>query len=50
MVYMAPAIALIGLLVYAFAANAKLQRVGEIAYFAGLLAFLIANPLSLHSH
>lgn len=34
-------VALIGLLVYAFAANPKLSEVGRISYFAGLLAFLL---------
>ena len=48
MIWMAPLIALLGLLLYAFASNPKLQRIGEIAYFSGLLAFLIANPVALH--
>jgi hypothetical protein len=34
-------VALIGLLMYALAANPKLQEIGRISYFAGLLAFLL---------
>ena len=34
-------IALIGLLMYAFCVNPKLQEVGRIAYAMGLLAFLL---------
>jgi hypothetical protein len=34
-------VAIIGLLMYALAANPKLVRVGEIMFFCGLLAFLI---------
>ena len=34
-------VALIGLLMYAFAANPKLTEIGRISFFAGLLAFLL---------
>ncbi len=40
-IYLSLFFALIGLLVYAFAANPKLQEIGRITYFAGLLAFLL---------
>lgn len=48
MIWMAPIIALIGLALYAFARNPTLRRIGEIAYFAGLLAFLLAFPATIH--
>ena len=40
-------VALVGVLMYAFAANPKLQEVGRIMFFCGLLAFLLngAEPL-----
>lgn len=34
-------VALIGLLMYALAANPKLVRIGEILFFCGTLAFLL---------
>lgn len=34
-------ISLMGLLMYAFAANPKLSEVGRLSFFAGLLAFLL---------
>lgn len=34
-------VALVGVLMYALCANPKLQRIGEMSYFAGLLAFLL---------
>ena len=34
-------VAIVGLLMYALAANPKLVRVGEIMFFCGLLAFLM---------
>jgi len=34
-------VCVIGALVYAFASNPKLARIGEMSYFAGLLAFLL---------
>jgi hypothetical protein len=40
-IYLSLLVALIGLLMYAFAANPKLSEVGRIAFFAGLLAFLL---------
>jgi hypothetical protein len=40
-IYVTLLFAIAGLLVYAFAANPKLAEAGRIAYFAGLLAFLI---------
>lgn len=48
-VYLSLFVALIGVLVYAFAANAKVQDIGKLAYFAGLLAFLLSvhNVISL---
>lgn len=43
-IYISLLVAVIGVLVYALAANAKTQEMGRIAYFAGLLAFLLAIP------
>ena len=40
-VYLPLLVALIGLLMYAFAANPKLTEIGRLSFFAGLLAFLI---------
>lgn len=38
-------VALIGLLMYALCANPKLQEIGRLSFFAGLLAFLLqAGP------
>ena len=37
-------IALVGVLMYALSANPKLQEIGRIAFFCGLLAFLIGLP------
>jgi len=34
-------VCLIGLLTYGFSANPKVQRIGEIAFAMGLLAFLL---------
>lgn len=34
-------VALIGVLMYALCANAKLVRIGEILFFCGMLAFLL---------
>jgi len=36
-------VALIGLLLYAFAENPKLQEIGRVTYFAGMLAFLLRS-------
>ena len=40
-IYVSLLVALIGVLVYAFAANPKLSEIGRLSFFAGLLAFLI---------
>ena len=40
-IYFSLLVALIGLLMYALCANPKLQEIGRISYFAGLLAFLL---------
>jgi len=36
-------VAVIGVLVYALASNLKVIEMGKLAYFAGLLAFLLAG-------
>lgn len=41
-IYISLLVSLIGLLMYAFAANPKLQEIGRISYFVGLLAFLLS--------
>jgi len=40
-IYLSLLVALLGVLAYALSANAKVQEIGRIAYFSGLLAFLI---------
>ena len=40
-IYLSLLMAVIGLLMYFLAANPKLQEVGRICLFAGLLAFLM---------
>jgi hypothetical protein len=40
-IYFSLLIALIGVLMYALCANPKLVEIGRLAYFAGLLAFLL---------
>ncbi len=39
--YLSLLVCLVGLLMYALSANPKLQEIGRISYFAGLLAFLL---------
>jgi Na+/phosphate symporter len=39
-IYLTLLVALIGVLMYALAANPKLQEIGRIMFFCGLLAFL----------
>jgi len=36
-------VALIGVLMYALCANPKLQEIGRIMFFCGLLAFLLGS-------
>lgn len=36
-------VAVIGVLVYVLATNPKVVKMGRLAYFAGLLAFLLAG-------
>jgi Na+/phosphate symporter len=36
-------VAVVGVLMYALCVNPKLQRIGEIGFFAGLLAFLLRS-------
>lgn len=40
-IYLSLLVAIVGLLMYALATNPKLQEIGRISYFAGLLAFLM---------
>ena len=37
-------VCVLGLLLYVLSANPKLQELGRIAFFAGLLAFLLQAP------
>ena len=48
-IYLSLIIALIGVLAYALSANAKVQEIGRISYFAGLLAFLLQTGSHLVS-
>ncbi len=36
-------VAFVGLLAYALSANPKIQEIGRLSFFAGLLAFLLQN-------
>jgi Na+/phosphate symporter len=40
-IYLSLLCALVGLLMYALSSNPKLQEIGRLSFFAGLLAFLI---------
>lgn len=40
-IFLAPLVTLIGILMYALAANPKLQEIGRLAYAVGLLVTLI---------
>jgi hypothetical protein len=40
-IYLSLLVALVGVLMYALSANPKLQEIGRVSYFAGLLAFLL---------
>lgn len=40
-IYLSLLVALVGVLMYALCTNPKLQEIGRISYFAGLLAFLL---------
>ncbi len=42
-IYLTLLIAVIGVLMYALATNGKLQEIGRISFFAGLLAFLLVS-------
>jgi hypothetical protein len=41
-IYLDLLVALVGVLAYALSANPKVQEIGRLAYFAGLLVFLFA--------
>lgn len=47
LIYLSLAVALIGLLMYILASNAKVVEIGRIAFGCGLLAFLlkVSEPL-----
>ena len=40
-IYLSLLVALVGMLMYALSANPKLQEIGRISFFCGLLAFLL---------
>ena len=42
-VFLSLIIAVIGLLIYALSSNAKVAELGRIAFFAGLLAWLLTG-------
>lgn len=39
--WLALIVCVLGVLLYALSANAKVQEIGRLAFFAGLLAFLL---------
>lgn len=41
LIYLSLLVALVGVLMYALSANTKLAEIGRLAFFAGLLAFLL---------
>jgi len=43
LIYLPLIVALIGVLMYALCANPKLQEIGRLMFFAGLLAFLLVG-------
>lgn len=43
-IYLSLLVSLIGVLMYGFAANPKLQEIGRIMFWTGLLAFLLGVP------
>lgn len=43
LIYLSLLVALVGVLMYALAANPKLVEIGRIAFFCGLLAFLVTG-------
>jgi hypothetical protein len=40
-IYISLLVAIVGVLMYALCVNPKLQEIGRLAFFAGLLAFLL---------
>ena len=40
-IYLSLLVALVGVLMYALCTNPKLQEIGRLSFFAGLLAFLL---------
>jgi Na+/phosphate symporter len=42
-IYLSLLVAIVGVLMYALAANPKLSEIGRLAFFAGLLAFLLES-------
>jgi len=42
LIYLSLLVALVGVLMYALCSNAKLAEIGRIAFFCGLLAFLLS--------
>ena len=40
-IVLSAAVAIVGLLVFGLSKNPKLQEIGKISFFAGLLAFLL---------
>ena len=42
-IYLSLLVSLVGVLMYALCVNPKLQEIGRIAFFCGLLAFLLGT-------
>jgi len=40
-IYLSVLVALVGVLAYALSSNPKIQEIGRISFFCGLLAFLL---------
>ena len=47
-IYLSLLVAVVGLLMYALAANPKLVEVGRMMFWVGLLAFLLTVPAVPH--
>ena len=46
-IYLSLLVCLVGAVLYVFTANSKLQELGRLSFFAGLLAFLLSVTRSI---
>lgn len=43
-IYFSLLVTIIGCVMYLFSANHKVEEIGRVSFFVGLLAFLLRNP------